>query len=147
MAALLYHTITLSRDDLEKFKGLRVIVRIGSGFDNVDIKAAAELGEGRRSKGHSAISQYEEHRPERSMTLSCPLYRPSRHRRLQRAGSLGGGDGRHVAMSDPQPVQASYMDAPGPQGGNPGLERGADQGGSRRCRSHPGRDAGHYRSR
>uniref|UniRef100_A0A3Q3W9D5 Uncharacterized protein n=1 Tax=Mola mola TaxID=94237 RepID=A0A3Q3W9D5_MOLML len=31
-------------DDLEKFKGLRVIVRIGSGFDNVDIKAAAELG-------------------------------------------------------------------------------------------------------
>ena len=46
MAALLYHTITLSRDDLEKFKGLRVIVRIGSGFDNVDIKAAAELGEG-----------------------------------------------------------------------------------------------------
>lgn len=46
VAALLYHTITLSRDDLEKFKGLRVIVRIGSGFDNVDIKAAAELGEG-----------------------------------------------------------------------------------------------------
>lgn len=46
MAALLYHTITLSRDDLEKFKGLRVIVRIGSGFDNVDVKAAAELGEG-----------------------------------------------------------------------------------------------------
>lgn len=45
MAALLYHTITLSRDDLEKFKGLRVIVRIGSGFDNVDVKAAAELGE------------------------------------------------------------------------------------------------------
>lgn len=45
MAALLYHTITLSRDDLEKFKGLRVIVRIGSGFDNVDTKAAAELGQ------------------------------------------------------------------------------------------------------
>lgn len=45
VAALLYHTITLSRDDLEKFKGLRVIVRIGSGFDNVDVKAAAELGE------------------------------------------------------------------------------------------------------
>ncbi|TRY83900.1 hypothetical protein DNTS_014651 [Danionella cerebrum] len=44
VAALLYHTITLSRDDLDKFKGLRVIVRIGSGFDNVDIKAAAELG-------------------------------------------------------------------------------------------------------
>lgn len=45
VAALLYHTISLSRDDLDKFKGLRVIVRIGSGFDNVDVKAAAELGE------------------------------------------------------------------------------------------------------
>ncbi|KAG9346830.1 hypothetical protein JZ751_007176 [Albula glossodonta] len=44
VGALMYHTITLSRDDLDKFKGLRVIVRIGSGFDNVDIKAAAELG-------------------------------------------------------------------------------------------------------
>lgn len=44
VGALLYHTITLSRDDLEKFKGLRIIVRIGSGFDNVDVKAAAELG-------------------------------------------------------------------------------------------------------
>lgn len=51
VAALLYHTITLSRDDLEKFKGLRVIVRIGSGFDNVDIKAAAELGERRAGFG------------------------------------------------------------------------------------------------
>lgn len=53
MAALLYHTITLSRDDLEKFKGLRVIVRIGSGFDNVDIKAAAELGELTQSNAQS----------------------------------------------------------------------------------------------
>uniref|UniRef100_A0A8C7JIT9 C-terminal binding protein 1 n=1 Tax=Oncorhynchus kisutch TaxID=8019 RepID=A0A8C7JIT9_ONCKI len=44
VGALMYHTITLSRDDLDKFKGLRIIVRIGSGFDNVDIKAAAELG-------------------------------------------------------------------------------------------------------
>uniref|UniRef100_A0A8C8ENI8 C-terminal binding protein 1 n=1 Tax=Oncorhynchus tshawytscha TaxID=74940 RepID=A0A8C8ENI8_ONCTS len=44
VGALMYHTISLSRDDLDKFKGLRIIVRIGSGFDNVDIKAAAELG-------------------------------------------------------------------------------------------------------
>lgn len=41
----MYHTITLTREDLEKFKALRVIVRIGSGYDNVDIKAAGELGE------------------------------------------------------------------------------------------------------
>ncbi|NWZ35019.1 CTBP2 protein, partial [Brachypodius atriceps] len=44
VGALMYHTITLSRQDLEKFKALRVIVRIGSGYDNVDIKSAAELG-------------------------------------------------------------------------------------------------------
>ncbi|XP_009958024.1 PREDICTED: C-terminal-binding protein 2-like, partial [Leptosomus discolor] len=43
VGALMYHTITLSRQDLEKFKALRVIVRIGSGYDNVDIKSAAEL--------------------------------------------------------------------------------------------------------
>lgn len=40
----MYHTITLTREDLEKFKALRVIVRIGSGYDNIDIKAAGELG-------------------------------------------------------------------------------------------------------
>lgn len=44
VGALLYHTITLTREDLEKFKALRIIVRIGSGFDNVDIKAAGEMG-------------------------------------------------------------------------------------------------------
>uniref|UniRef100_A0A8D2CTC5 C-terminal-binding protein 2 n=1 Tax=Sciurus vulgaris TaxID=55149 RepID=A0A8D2CTC5_SCIVU len=44
MGAMMYHTITLTREDLEKFETLRVIVRIGSGYDNVDIKAAGELG-------------------------------------------------------------------------------------------------------
>ncbi|XP_064631602.1 C-terminal-binding protein-like isoform X2 [Lineus longissimus] len=43
-AALLWHTITLSKEDLEKFKNLRVVVRIGSGYDNVDVKAAGDLG-------------------------------------------------------------------------------------------------------
>ncbi|EUB60859.1 hypothetical protein EGR_04298 [Echinococcus granulosus] len=42
--ALLWHSITLTREDLQKFKSLKIIVRIGSGFDNVDIKAAGELG-------------------------------------------------------------------------------------------------------
>lgn len=41
----MYHTITLMREDLEKFKALRIIVRIGSGYDNIDIKSAGELGE------------------------------------------------------------------------------------------------------
>ena len=40
----MWHTITLAKEDLEKFKNLRVIVRIGSGHDNVDVKAAGELG-------------------------------------------------------------------------------------------------------
>lgn len=44
VGALVWHNITLSRQDLEKFKSLRVIVRVGSGVDNVDIKAAAEQG-------------------------------------------------------------------------------------------------------
>lgn len=48
---MMYHTITLTREDLEKFKALRVIVRIGSGYDNVDIKAAGELGEFLRLQG------------------------------------------------------------------------------------------------
>ncbi|XP_028845551.1 uncharacterized protein LOC114795959 isoform X1 [Denticeps clupeoides] len=44
VGAMMYHTITLTRDDLEKFKALRIIVRIGSGYDNIDIKAAGEQG-------------------------------------------------------------------------------------------------------
>lgn len=44
VGALMWHTITLTKEDLEKFKGLRIIVRIGSGVDNVDIKAAGEMG-------------------------------------------------------------------------------------------------------
>ncbi|OQV18360.1 C-terminal-binding protein [Hypsibius exemplaris] len=44
VGALMWHTITLTREDLEKFKALRIIVRIGSGVDNIDIKAAGELG-------------------------------------------------------------------------------------------------------
>lgn len=42
--AMLYHHISLSREDLKKFKMLRVIVRLGTGIDNIDIKAAGELG-------------------------------------------------------------------------------------------------------
>ncbi|XP_056100934.1 uncharacterized protein LOC130079621 isoform X1 [Rhinichthys klamathensis goyatoka] len=44
VGALMYHSITLTREDLEKFKALRIIIRIGSGYDNIDIKAAGEMG-------------------------------------------------------------------------------------------------------
>lgn len=40
----MWHTIILTKEDLEKFKTLRIIVRIGSGVDNIDVKAAGELG-------------------------------------------------------------------------------------------------------
>lgn len=54
--ALMWHSISLNREDLQKFKNLKIIVRIGryvtrslsnplvSGCDNIDIKAAGELG-------------------------------------------------------------------------------------------------------
>ncbi|CAH1783403.1 unnamed protein product [Owenia fusiformis] len=44
VGAMLYHHITLAREDLKKFKNLRVVVRLGTGVDNIDIKAAGELG-------------------------------------------------------------------------------------------------------
>lgn len=44
VGVLLWHYITLTREALMRFKSLKVIVRIGSGIDNVDIKAAAEMG-------------------------------------------------------------------------------------------------------
>ncbi|XP_047737855.1 C-terminal-binding protein isoform X3 [Hyalella azteca] len=44
VGALMWHTISLTKEDLEKFKALKIIVRIGSGIDNVDSKAAGELG-------------------------------------------------------------------------------------------------------
>lgn len=51
----MYHTITLTREDLEKFKALRIIIRIGSGYDNIDIKAAGELGMKARSSHASNV--------------------------------------------------------------------------------------------
>lgn len=51
VGALMYHTITLMKEDLEKFKALRIIVRIGSGYDNIDIKSAGELGKDRWTAG------------------------------------------------------------------------------------------------
>jgi len=38
VGALMWHTIILTKEDLEKFKTLRIIVRIGSGVDNIDVK-------------------------------------------------------------------------------------------------------------
>lgn len=43
VGALMWHTIILTKEDLEKFKTLRIIVRIGSGVDNIDVKVVAPL--------------------------------------------------------------------------------------------------------
>ena len=43
VGAMMYHTISLTREDLEKFKALRVILQVGSGYDNVAIKAVGKL--------------------------------------------------------------------------------------------------------
>ena len=40
VGALMWHTISLTKEDLEKFKGLRIVVRIGSGVDNIDVKVS-----------------------------------------------------------------------------------------------------------
>ena len=34
----MWHTISLTKEDLDKFKQLRIVVRIGSGVDNIDVK-------------------------------------------------------------------------------------------------------------
>uniref|UniRef100_A0A1I7TJL2 C-terminal-binding protein 1 n=1 Tax=Caenorhabditis tropicalis TaxID=1561998 RepID=A0A1I7TJL2_9PELO len=44
VAALMYHSIKLEKEDLEKFKLLKVVFRIGYGIDNIDVKAATDLG-------------------------------------------------------------------------------------------------------
>ena len=40
VGALMWHTISLTKEDLEKFKNLRIVVRIGSGVDNIDVKVS-----------------------------------------------------------------------------------------------------------
>jgi len=44
VGAMMWHSITLTKEDIEKFKALKIIVRIGSGIDNIDVRAAGELG-------------------------------------------------------------------------------------------------------
>ena len=41
---ILYHEVTLTNDILRELKQCKIIVRGGVGYDNVDVKAAGELG-------------------------------------------------------------------------------------------------------
>jgi phosphoglycerate dehydrogenase-like enzyme len=75
IAALMWHSISLNRDDLEKFKALRLIVKIGSGVENIDLKAAGELG-------WAPLHVY---------TIACVC---CRHRRVQHSWLRRRGGGR-----------------------------------------------------
>jgi C-terminal binding protein len=44
VGALVWHNIVLRREDLEKFKALKIIVRFGTGLDNIDVQTATEMG-------------------------------------------------------------------------------------------------------
>ena len=44
VVALVCYSIRLQREDLQKFKNLKAIIRIGNGFDQFDLTAATELG-------------------------------------------------------------------------------------------------------
>ena len=43
VGALMWHTISLTKEDLEKFKQLRIVVRIGSDIDNIDHKVSRHV--------------------------------------------------------------------------------------------------------
>jgi len=45
VAVLMWQTIRLGKDDLRKFKSLKVLVRIGSDYDNIDVESATEMGD------------------------------------------------------------------------------------------------------
>ena len=40
----MFHVLTFDKADLEKFKSLRIIGRLGVGYNNIDIEAAGQLG-------------------------------------------------------------------------------------------------------
>uniref|UniRef100_G3P562 C-terminal-binding protein 2 n=1 Tax=Gasterosteus aculeatus TaxID=69293 RepID=G3P562_GASAC len=44
VGAMMSHPITLPREDLEKFKALRIVIRMGTGFENMDTKIAGPAG-------------------------------------------------------------------------------------------------------
>lgn len=69
-----------------------------------------------------------------------------RHRCLQCAGGVRGGDGRLHHVPHPEPVPQDHLAAPGPAGGHAGPERRADPGGGFRGRQDPRGDLGHHRA-
>jgi C-terminal binding protein len=70
-AALVWHAITLKKEDLVKFKALKLIVRIGSAYDNIDIKAAGEQG----VAVSNIPSQYVEEMADTTLSMILNLYR------------------------------------------------------------------------
>lgn len=70
-AALVWHAITLKKEDLAKFKALKLIVRIGAAYDNIDIKAAGDQG----IAVSNVPSLYVEEMADTTMSMILNLYR------------------------------------------------------------------------
>ena len=57
VGALMWHTISLTKEDLEKFKQLRIVVRIGSGIDNIDHKVRTVIFFSFMSSGNIGMNE------------------------------------------------------------------------------------------
>jgi C-terminal binding protein len=48
IVALVCHNIRLQREDLQRFKCLKAVIRIGPGIEQFDLTAASEMGKKQR---------------------------------------------------------------------------------------------------
>lgn len=107
-AALLYSTITLQREDLVKFRALKLIVKIGADLDNVDVKAAADLNIAVCNVGGSCVEEV----ADSTLSLILALYRRTHwlatqvEQKLAKQQLLPGGSNNHqtpfIAASTPE---------------------------------------------
>uniref|UniRef100_A0A0N4ZAC9 THAP-type domain-containing protein n=1 Tax=Parastrongyloides trichosuri TaxID=131310 RepID=A0A0N4ZAC9_PARTI len=71
VAALVWQNMKLGREELEKFKSLKVIVRIGTISSNIDVNAASEFGIAVCSMGQDCIEEI----ADSTLSMILNLYR------------------------------------------------------------------------
>ncbi|CEF59509.1 C-terminal-binding protein [Strongyloides ratti] len=71
VAALIWQNMKLGREELEKFKSLKIIVRIGTVSSNIDVNAATELGIAVCSIGQDCIEEI----ADSTLSMILNLYR------------------------------------------------------------------------
>uniref|UniRef100_A0AAF5DSR2 THAP-type domain-containing protein n=1 Tax=Strongyloides stercoralis TaxID=6248 RepID=A0AAF5DSR2_STRER len=71
VAALIWQNMKLGREELEKFKSLKIIVRIGTVSSNIDVNAASELGIAVCSIGQDCIEEI----ADSTLSMILNLYR------------------------------------------------------------------------